>query len=368
MKKTIEKGLVSVMMPAYNAALFVAEAIDSLLAQTYDNWELVVVDDGSTDMTASIVAAYDDVRICLFSQPNQGEAAARNAALDQMRGEFIAFLDADDVFLPHHLEATASYLQTYTERAAVYTDGYHIDERGIRLKPLSSRRRGPFAGDIFEQVVHASDVFGPPTCVVLRRQPIVAADLRFDEQIVIGPDWDFLTRCAEKMTFGYVDTQSCLYRVHRTNVTRRVDAQRRAGYLARCREKAIQLDRFDKLPAHTRVDVFYDLLVNLLPGQPERQVAITEGMQFAALPPAEQARLYRLMAREGLFSETEGEANKKMARVWLDQARRLQPGNRVATLLALLFRASPGMCHGVWAVKRALERRPRHADPLGDLA
>jgi glycosyltransferase involved in cell wall biosynthesis len=368
MKENMQPGLVSVMMPAYNAAPFIAEAIDSLLAQTYEDWELIVVDDGSTDGTAAVAAAYDDPRIRLVSQPNRGEAAARNAALERMRGEYIAFLDADDGFLAHHLGATVEKLQAHPGYDAVYSDGYHIDEQGARLQALSSRRRGPFEGDIFEQVVRASDVFGPPTCAILRREPVMRMKLRFDEEIVIGPDWDFLTRCAEQMAFGYVDTKSCLYRVHRNNVTRRVDGERRAGYLARCREKAIQLPRFGSLPAETRTDAFYDLLVNLLPGQPERQAAITEWPQFRALPRDQQARLYRLMAREGLFSRAERTTSREMAGKWLELARSIQPDNRRAALLALLYRASPFVCHSLWSIKRAVEREPQVADPLADLA
>ncbi|MDT8304989.1 MAG: glycosyltransferase [Anaerolineae bacterium] len=367
MKETMEPGRVSVMMPAYNAEQFIAEALDSLLAQSYSNWELIVVDDGSADATGAIVTGYDDPRIRLITQPNRGEAAARNVALARMRGEFIAFLDADDLFLPHHLQATVGYLQSHPEHAAVYSDGYHMDEQGARLKSLSSRRRGPFEGDIFEQMVRASDVFGPPTCVLLRREPVVAAGLGFDEQIVIGPDWDFLTQCTEIMAFGYVDTQSCLYRVHRTNVTRRVDAQRRAGYLARCREKAIGLRRFASLPAETRVDVFYDLLVNLLPGQFEAQARIVSMPAFRALPVNQQARLYRLMARQGLLAASPNGRHRDVVRDWFERARELQPDDRRAGTLSVLYDISPTLCRRLLAVKQLFEPKQGLADPLADL-
>ena len=95
--------LVSVMMPAYNAENYIEAAVKSVLAQSYDHWELIVVDDGSTDGTASVVAEFDDPRIKLFKQSNGGESAARNTAIRQMQGEFVAFLDADDMYLPDHL-------------------------------------------------------------------------------------------------------------------------------------------------------------------------------------------------------------------------------------------------------------------------
>ncbi len=99
----MEPGLVSVMMPAYNAERYIRPAMESLLAQTYSRWELIVVNDGSKDATAAIARSFDDPRIRVIDQPNGGEASARNTALRTMRGEFVAFLDADDAYLPEHL-------------------------------------------------------------------------------------------------------------------------------------------------------------------------------------------------------------------------------------------------------------------------
>src|SRR5512145_295142 len=98
------------MMPAYNAEVYIRQSIDSVLAQTYPNWELVIVDDGSTDRTGEIASEYGDPRIRVFRQENGGEAAARNTALKNIQGEFLAFLDADDLYLPDHLEVSVEYL------------------------------------------------------------------------------------------------------------------------------------------------------------------------------------------------------------------------------------------------------------------
>lgn len=186
--------LVSVMMPVYNAEGYIAQAIGSVLSQTIPNWELVIVNDGSKDRSADIAAGFSDPRIKLIHQPNGGEASARNTALDNVQGEYLAFLDADDVFLPHHLEVAHGRLARSPDLDGVYTDGYHIDQHGTRMKSLTSRRRGPFEGWVFEQAVRASDVLGPPTSVVLRRRLILQHHLDFDTRIVIGPDWDFFTR------------------------------------------------------------------------------------------------------------------------------------------------------------------------------
>jgi glycosyltransferase involved in cell wall biosynthesis len=95
---------VSVVIPAYNAEAYLREALDSVFAQTRPPDEVVVVDDGSTDRTSEVAASYGD-RVRLLRQPNRGEAAARNAGVLAARGALIAFLDADDTWLPRYLES-----------------------------------------------------------------------------------------------------------------------------------------------------------------------------------------------------------------------------------------------------------------------
>ena len=289
-------GLVSVMMPAYNAAPFIEEAIASALAQTYPDWELLVVDDGSTDATAALARRFDDPRIRVFSKESGGESSARNMALERGTGEFLAFLDADDAFEPDHLDGAVAFLRTHPDCDAVYTDGVHIDERGARLASLQSRRRGPFQGRLYEEVVRASDVFGPPGCTVLRHEVVAGHRLRYDRRIVIGPDWDFFARFADIGTFGYLPARTYLYRVHQSNITAQVDDRRRAGYLAICRENAIAMPAFATCSLETRSAIFYDLLVNQLRGRTERRAAALGSPAFQALPAPERARLLRLVA------------------------------------------------------------------------
>ena len=91
-------------MPVYNGELFIEQALDSLLAQSFQDWELIIVDDGSTDSTPFILNRYAvDPRIRVIRQNNAGEAGARNTGLDNMKGEYMAFLDADDIYLPSAL-------------------------------------------------------------------------------------------------------------------------------------------------------------------------------------------------------------------------------------------------------------------------
>jgi glycosyltransferase involved in cell wall biosynthesis len=106
--------LVSVIMPAYNAENFLSESINSLLGQTYGNWELVVTNDGSTDATADILNSFADNRIRIISQSNKGVSAARNAALRMMKGKYFTFLDADDILPKESLAIRVRFAETHS--------------------------------------------------------------------------------------------------------------------------------------------------------------------------------------------------------------------------------------------------------------
>jgi glycosyltransferase involved in cell wall biosynthesis len=355
--------LVSIMMPAYNAELFVAQAIESAISQTYNHWEIIVVDDGSTDSTAQILARYTDPRVKVFHQPNGGEACARNTALDQLQGEFLAFLDADDIFLPHHLQETITYLKDHPEYDGVYSDGEYIDSQCRCLKLLSARRRGPFEGDLFEQVIRSSDVFGAPVCIVVRSQPVFERKLRFDPEIVIGPDWDFLASYAETAKFGYLNQVTCQYRVHQSNISRRVDNNQKMQSLARCREKAIQMTRFSTCSAESREFVFYDLLINLLGGYPEHQELITGWEEFSQLPAPRRARLLRLMASQAM---ARGDI-QPFVQKWLHRSRELNAGDARGLFLEVLFKVSPFLCKRLLNFRSLRRSRAPNPDPFAEL-
>ena len=103
--------LVSIILPTYNRADFISKALDSVLAQTYENWECVIVDDGSTDHTDEVLAAYGDTRFICLRQDNQGVSGARNSGVGASRGEVIALLDSDDEWLPGKLATQLAYMR-----------------------------------------------------------------------------------------------------------------------------------------------------------------------------------------------------------------------------------------------------------------
>lgn len=131
--------LVSIIMPTYNCGRFIRESIDSVLAQSYTNWELLIMDDGSTDETPALVSAYKDARIRYTrNKQQQGAAVVRNKALQEAKGRYMAFLDADDVWLPEKLEKQIAFMEA-NGYAFTYHEYTEIDETS---KPLGVQVSG----------------------------------------------------------------------------------------------------------------------------------------------------------------------------------------------------------------------------------
>ena len=132
--------LVSIIMPSYNTAKFIAETIKSVLSQTYTNWELIIVDDCSKDNTDEVVESFDDERIkYIKNEKNSGAAVSRNRALREAKGRWIAFLDSDDLWLPEKLEKQIAFMEN-NGYSFSYTKYSEIDEES---KPLGVNVSGP---------------------------------------------------------------------------------------------------------------------------------------------------------------------------------------------------------------------------------
>ena len=139
--------LVSIIMPSYNTAKFIGETISSVLAQTYTNWELIIVDDCSTDNTDEVVAGYDDPRIrYLKNEKNSGAAVSRNYALREATGKWIAFLDSDDLWYPEKLEKQIAFMEengydfTYTDYEIVMPNGEKLPYIFTAPKKVTRRK------------------------------------------------------------------------------------------------------------------------------------------------------------------------------------------------------------------------------------
>jgi len=164
--------LVSVIMPVYNGEKFLAEAIESVLVQTYQNWELIIVNDGSSDASAEIIRRYiaNDQRISLIEQENQGQSKARNAGAESSRGEYLAFLDQDDRYWVTKLQKQVDYMERKKDIGMVYSDLDHLDKDGYVFSrcALSSWPSPHPKRTIIDCM--ANDMFIVPGSVLIRKE------------------------------------------------------------------------------------------------------------------------------------------------------------------------------------------------------
>ncbi len=192
-----ETPLVSVVIPAFNAAGLIGQTLESLRLQTFQNFEALIVDDGSTDATAAVVQEFcnADRRFRLMRRPHAGLPATRNAGMMQARGEFIAFLDADDLWLPEKLERQMKLFRADPRVNFSYTNFYFWD--GTRDLQVHYRSRRPLPDGVPARPLARSNVFGIST-VIVRRETVIP-DFLFDTRLIGGcEDWDLFLRLAER--------------------------------------------------------------------------------------------------------------------------------------------------------------------------
>ncbi len=216
--------LLSIIIPAYNVAAYVREAVDSALAQTYPNVEVVVVDDGSTDDTSAILDSYGD-RIVLIRQRNRGLAGARNSGIAAARGDLLGWLDADDVWFPTRAQEAVDYLVARPDIAAVTTDALLIDG-----ETYSNRR---YYGDYFKGAF--PDPSAQLAAMVEHNFMFVGAVVRtrllrkyggFDEALRRSEDYDLWIRLllgGER--FGRIDVPLAAYRLRSDSLSANAEAQ-----------------------------------------------------------------------------------------------------------------------------------------------
>jgi glycosyltransferase involved in cell wall biosynthesis len=214
--------LVSVIVPTYNSAGFIRESLDSVLAQTFKDFEIIVVDDGSTDDTAKLLAAYRD-SLRVIKKENGGPASARNAGIREARGELIAFQDADDLWTPDKLELQVACLAQHPEAALVHSDCIHFD--GERTWGTHKERGYTVpTGMVFDRLL--TDHFIGMPAVLARRACLEAVGL-FDESLVGNEDYNLYLRLARKYPFQYVDKVLVRLRSHGQNLSDNLEVMRR---------------------------------------------------------------------------------------------------------------------------------------------
>lgn len=218
----VDQPLVSVVMPVYNAGSYLRPAVESVLAQTYTNLEILIVDDGSTDGCLNQIKDLTDTRICLLPKPHAGRAAALNYALKRIAGEFFAIQDADDLSDPRRIELLLKPFLENPDLAAVFT-GYDIILNERRMAP---RFRFKSVEECRKDIENLRMPSHDPTAMFRRS---LAGRFEFEETLKVGAGWDHILRVGE--AFPMLVIGECLYsyRINTDSNTRADPMRRRNG-------------------------------------------------------------------------------------------------------------------------------------------
>ena len=229
---------VSVIIPTYNRASFLKEAIESVLNQEYSNYELIIIDDGSIDNTKEIIELFEG-KLKYYYQPHKGVSPARNAGLKLAQGNFIAFLDSDDLWKKEKLKVQMEFMKSHPEIKVCYTEEIWI-RKGVRVNPKKKHKK--YSGWIFDKVV--------PICLLSLSSALFRKELFeeigiFDESLPVCEDYDLGLRIA------------CKYPIHLIEEPLII---KRGGHPDQLSKKYWGMDRF-------RVIALEKILKESLPGE-----------------------------------------------------------------------------------------------------
>lgn len=197
------KPLVSVVIPTYNRAGLIDRSLESAFAQTYDNLEVIVVDDGSTDNTEEVLPSTWGDRIRYHRQENQGAGAARNTGIGLAQGEFVAFLDSDDEWSRDKIEKQVELFQSIDDpRLGIVLCGREKIYRN--RAPVYDIQRPQLQGNAFEQLMGVASVMGASTSAILAHRKVFESGIKFDSQLPAIEDWDFLLTASRHFSFRTV--------------------------------------------------------------------------------------------------------------------------------------------------------------------
>lgn len=221
---------VSVVIPTYNRARFLKAAIDSVLRQTFQDIEIIVVDDKSTDNTREIVEAYGD-RVKYILQENKERGAARNNGIIHSEGEYIALLDSDDLWLPNHLESCIKALRNTPDAALSFSGSYVADEEG---RIISRMKLSPFNGYALERIVsrYSSGGCNASSCLIRKDIFNKAGYFSEDKALSGSEDWEMWARISAYAKIVSTNTYTVMVRFHKKNSSINADRMAKSMKMA----------------------------------------------------------------------------------------------------------------------------------------
>ncbi|MCL1465901.1 glycosyltransferase family 2 protein [Argonema galeatum] len=216
--------VISVIIPAYNAEKTILETIQSLQKQTFTDFEIIVINDGSTDGTVELLNAIEDSRVKVFSYENGGLPVARNRGIDRATGEYITFVDADDLWTPDKLELQLTALRQHPEAGIAYSWTAFINENSEFLyawEPLY------YEGNVYPKLLIRNFISSGSN--IMGRREFIEAAGRFDPTLKSAEDWDYYIRLAALCPFVLVPKYQILYRRSSQSMTSKVDVMEKYG-------------------------------------------------------------------------------------------------------------------------------------------
>ncbi|MFH0771923.1 MAG: glycosyltransferase [Candidatus Omnitrophota bacterium] len=215
---------ISIQICCYNSEKYLEESIKSVLAQSFKDWELVIINDGSTDATEAIVKRYADMNlpIVYFYQRNKGFASARNKALELSRGNWIAILDHDDLWYPEKLEIQNKSLEAYPEAKLHFSNSEWFVEKGevIRNTIEANKFKTGIINEAYKKLLAEGCFIDSETALIERRALIEAGG--FNERYAYIVDYDIFLRLAKRHSFYYEDKVLARWRMHSSQATSRM--------------------------------------------------------------------------------------------------------------------------------------------------
>ena len=212
--------LVSIIMPAYNAERYIARAIDSVLQQSFSAWELIIIDDCSSDATKNIIETYqnNDKRIKPIYLSNNGgrPSIAKNFGLKRAIGKYVAFLDSDDIWMAEKLAKQVEVMQKDSNCGLCYTGGFWIDEQGSQIKSFLPRYR---SGNLFYKMLKRYELNNQS--VLITKQALLNTLGKFNETIIIGEDYNLFMHIMSTYKTCSIQEYLIEYRIHSNAITKK---------------------------------------------------------------------------------------------------------------------------------------------------
>jgi len=209
---------VSVVIPTYNYAKYIARSVESVVNQSFQDFEILVVDDGSTDNTREVIETKYKTKVRYFYQENSGAPSARNRGIEESKGDYLAFLDADDEWFPSKLEKQIDKFKSSADTVGLIYSGFayiwgESEDKGNKIIPT-------LRGNIFPSFLKGS-VLGSPTPVI--RKPCFQKAGTFDETLPSSQDWDMWLRISKHYEVDFVPDVLAKHYIHDDQISERMD-------------------------------------------------------------------------------------------------------------------------------------------------